>query len=40
MGITVEKFLDIVGDYKLKTVAGEDGLGNITEWFHFVGRCI
>ena len=36
MGITVEKFLDIVGDYKLKTVAGEDGLGNITEWFHFV----
>jgi len=36
MGITVEKFLDIVGDYKLKVVAGEQGIGNITEWFHFV----
>lgn len=36
MGITVEKFLEIVSDYKLKPVAGEDGLGHITEWFHFV----
>lgn len=36
MGITVEKFLDIVSDYKLKPVAGEEGLDNMTEWFHFV----
>ena len=36
MGITVGKFLDIVSDYKMETVAGEDGLDNITEWFHFV----
>lgn len=36
MSITVEKFLDIVSDYKLKTLAGENGLGNIVEWFHFV----
>lgn len=36
MGITVERFLDIVSDYKLKSVAGEEGLGNMTEWFHFV----
>ena len=35
MGITVGKFLDIVSDYKMETVAGEDGLDNITEWFHF-----
>ncbi|MBR5318029.1 MAG: PucR family transcriptional regulator ligand-binding domain-containing protein [Peptococcaceae bacterium] len=36
MGITVEKFMDLVSDYKLKLVAGENGLGNIAEWFHFV----
>ena len=36
MGITIEKFLDIVSDYKLKPIAGESGLGNIAEWFHFV----
>lgn len=35
MGITVEKFLDIVSDYKLKVIAGEKGLGNVAEWFHF-----
>lgn len=37
MSITVEKFLDIVSDYKLKPIAGTDGLGNIAEWFHFIG---
>ena len=36
MGVTVEKFLEIVSDYKLKTVCGEAGMGNATEWFHFV----
>lgn len=37
MSITVEKFLDIVSDYKVKPIAGAEGLGNIAEWFHFIG---
>lgn len=37
MSITVEKFLDIVSDYKVKPIAGAGGLGNIAEWFHFIG---
>lgn len=37
MSITVERFLDISNDYKIKTIAGEAGLNNIAEWFHFIG---
>lgn len=36
MGITVEKFLDVVSENEVELVAGNAGRNNITEWFHFV----
>lgn len=36
MSITVERFMEIVSDYKVNLVAGKDGIGNIIEWFQIV----
>lgn len=36
MSISVEKFLEITGDYDVQLIAGEGGLGKSIEWFRFV----
>lgn len=36
MSITVEKFLDVVSDYRIGLVAGRIGIGRPVDWFHFV----
>ena len=36
MSITVEKFLNVVSDYRIGLVAGRIGIGRPVDWFHFV----
>ena len=38
MSITVEKFLDVVSEYRVDLVAGRIGVGRSIDWFHFIER--